>query len=306
MPDGFFSNSHPVVKLMFAILIIIITFIGFFFGGMLIGMLLCGISMSEIQSIGSNDLYLDFVKYLQVLQGFSLFIIPSLIVAFLFKRNGLDYLKLNKSIKPTSALLTILIIIVSLPFINMLADFNSKMQLPEMFSALELKMKNAEEAAKIMTEKLLFTKNIWGMFFNIFMIALIPAIGEELLFRGVFQRLFIEWTKNIHVGIFIAAFLFSAFHFQFYGFLPRLVLGLVLGYFLIWSNSIWLSILAHFTNNAFAVITYYFMAKGDISQDAETIGASGNAPIYGLIGFALMSLMLLFLYRFEAKNRLKV
>jgi len=303
MKDGFFSDMHPAAKLMFATLIIIITFIGFFFGGMLVGMLFCNIPMAELSNIQSSDKYLDFIKYLQVLQGFSLFIIPSLIIGFLYKRNGFDYLKLNQSIKPISALTVILLILVSLPFINFLAEVNSKLTLPSAFANIEAWMKNSEDSAKILTEKLLKSNNLSGMFFNIFMIALIPAIGEELLFRGVFQRLFIEWTKNLHLGIFIAAFLFSAIHFQFYGFLPRLVLGLILGYCLVWSNSIWLPILAHFTNNAFAVVTYYFMQKGDISQDAETIGANGSSIMLAFVGFTFMSSLLYFLHKYEVKNK---
>ena len=95
--------------------------------------------------------------------------------------------------------------------------------------------------------------------------AILPAIGEELLFRGVFQRLLTEWTRNIHWGIILAALLFSFFHFEFYGFLPRFLLGVFFGYLFVWTSSIWVPILAHFTNNFIIVVYSFYQATGNRS-----------------------------------------
>ena len=101
---------------------------------------------------------------------------------------------------------------------------------------------------------------------NLIIVALLAAVGEELLFRGSMQNIFLEWTKNKHAAVWITAVLFSALHAQFYGFLPRMLLGVVLGYLYIWSGSLWLSMLFHFLNNGLAVLFSYLIAKGTISE----------------------------------------
>jgi hypothetical protein len=121
---------------------------------------------------------------------------------------------------------------------------------------------------------------------NLIIVALLAAVGEELLFRGAMQNIIIEWTKNKHTAVWITAILFSAMHAQFYGFLPRMLLGVVLGYLYIWSGSLWLSMLFHFLNNGLAVLFSYLIGKGTISETAETVGA-GDTPVY----FVLLSLV---------------
>ena len=103
---------------------------------------------------------------------------------------------------------------------------------------IEKWMKDAEESAAEITKAFLDVKTIPGLVFNVFMIAFLPAVGEELLFRGIIQRIFTDMTKSHHWGIWISAILFSAMHFQFYGFVPRVLLGALFGYLLVWSGSI--------------------------------------------------------------------
>ena len=107
-------------------------------------------------------------------------------------------------------------------------------------------------------------------------IALIPAFGEELLFRGLIQKgLFKSWG-NIHLAIWLSAFLFSALHLQFLGFIPRFLIGGLLGYLFFWSGSIWLPILAHFVNNATAVLLSFMINKGVINKELEEIGTQAE------------------------------
>jgi uncharacterized protein len=107
------------------------------------------------------------------------------------------------------------------PFINFIGGLNANMQFPDWLSGVENWMKNAEDKAAEITEAFLKVETVGGLAFNIFMIAFLPAIGEELLFRGVIQRIFTNWTRNYHWGIWISALLFSALHMQFYGFIPE-------------------------------------------------------------------------------------
>jgi len=114
-----------------------------------------------------------------------------------------------------------------------------------------------EDAAEVMVEKFMKVEGVSGLMFNIFMIAVLPALGEELMFRGVIQRIFSNLTRNHHWGIWISAFLFSAMHMQFYGFLPRIVLGAMFGYLLVWTETMWVPILALFVNNDMGVVGYF-------------------------------------------------
>jgi len=306
MQDGIFSNLHPATKLLFSIFMIIITFIAFFIGGMLIAMFFFHISLSDIQSISSGFDNIPFLKYLQTLQAISLFIIPSIIIAYFFNRKWYNYLSLDKGTNIFSIAIVVLIVFISLPFINFLAEINSKLNLPAFLDGIEQWMKNSEKEATVLTEKFLTVNTLSGLLFNIFMIGILPAIGEEFLFRGILQKIFTDWTKNVHAGIIISAFIFSAFHLQFYGFLPRMLLGMMFGYFLVWSGSMWLPVIAHFVNNTMAVITYYFVTKGNLNQEVEKIGSENNTYIYAIISFISVSLLLFYLYKYEKKLNLNL
>ena len=134
------------------------------------------------------------------------------------------------------------------------------------------------------------TKSISGLLVNLLMIGVIAAVGEELIFRGLMQSLMTQMLKNPHMAILITALLFSAFHFQFFSFLPRFVLGLILGYLMYYGQSIWYPILAHFVNNAMGVIYYYFNSRGSADDMLEEIGTSTLIPVAAVISLALFLL----------------
>jgi membrane protease YdiL (CAAX protease family) len=125
------------------------------------------------------------------------------------------------------------------------------------------------------------------------MIAVLPAVGEELLFRGVIQKLFSKITRSHHWGIWISAILFSALHLQFYGFIPRLLLGAMFGYLLVWSGSLWLPILAHFINNAAAVTALFMIDHGYLNPSIEEFGAGVDDWHIGLFSLSAGLLILL-------------
>jgi len=156
-----------------------------------------------------------------------------------------------------------------------------------------------EDAAKVMIEKFMKVDSFGGLMFNIFMIAVLPALGEELMFRGVIQRIFSNWTKNYHWGIWITAFLFSAMHMQFYGFLPRMALGAMFGYLLVWTGTMWVPILAHFVNNLMGVLGYYLIDKGVISKDIEEWGTGTEQIPLVIFSLATVGFLLFLIYRSE-------
>jgi membrane protease YdiL (CAAX protease family) len=133
------------------------------------------------------------------------------------------------------------------------------------------------------------------------MIAVLAAVGDELIFRGLLQRLFQEWTRNVHLAVIISALIFSAFHLQFYGFFGRFVLGLILGYLFVWTGSLWVPIVVHFFNNAMAVIISFLDSRGVVDADLESFGTSGNYMV--IIGSFVLMIFTLLLIRYH-ENRI--
>ncbi|HZH72190.1 MAG TPA: CPBP family intramembrane glutamic endopeptidase [Mariniphaga sp.] len=290
-----FRGMKPFSQLIFSGFVIVVTFLIVMFLGMLVSIPLFGFdsflafqSGLNIQDVES----LKLLKFLQVVQSIGLFILPPFIIAWLFHERINQYLLLNKNFTSASAVYIILLILFTLPLINFLGEWNSQMQFPEWASGLERWMKNAEERAEEITEAFLKTENIGGLMFNLFMIAVLPALGEELLFRGVIQRIFTQWTRNYHWGIWISSILFSALHMQFYGFVPRLLLGVLFGYLLVWSGTIWLPILAHFLNNAFAVVAMYLVDNKIINPEIEEIGSTTDGYFAVLLSVLVVSALM--------------
>jgi len=259
------------------------------------------ISISELSNYMSDYKNPDnvvFLKYLQTAQSVGLFIVPAFIIGYLMHQNTYVYLGFNVKINSQRAIGAVIIMLVALPLVNYLGVINSSMQLPEWLSGFEQWMKEKEAGAQGLTKAFLVMENQGQLIFNIFMIGLLPAIGEELIFRGIFQRIFTDWTKNIHWGIFIAAFLFSTMHFQFYGFLPRLLLGMLFGYLFYWSRSIWIPMLVHFVNNTTAVFAYYFYPD-KINREANSFESVPGLEIFLILNAAIFALLL---YRFYRKS----
>lgn len=248
---------------------------------------------------------IGLLKYFQLFQSIGLFVIPALIVAYLFGGNVRLYLSLTKQPYLKSILLAILIVLSASPLINVLGVWNSEMSLPEFMSGIENWMKQSEESAAHLTEMFVKADNLGVLLFNIFLIGIIPAIGEELLFRGVIQRVFTEWTNNKHIAIWVTAIFFSALHLQFYGFIPRVVLGAMFGYMFIWSGNLWLPVFAHFGNNTAAVIAYYLYNKGDIQIDPDSIGVGTAYQIAAIFSLIVVLIAFGFFYRYEKLQQLK-
>lgn len=296
--------SNPL-KLIALIIIAILSLLFTTILGIVIAIPFFGFDMLE--NFGSSNMInpesIGFLKYFQIVSQIGLFIIPPILFAYLVSRRIPTYLKLN--IKPQLRFLIIstIIIFVTLPFLGWIGEINQAMELPGFLSGFEDWMKKSEEEATNLIMAFLNVKTVSAMIFNVFMMAIIPGIGEELLFRGVILKLFRNWTKNYHIAIIISAVLFSALHLQFYGFLPRLLLGLLLGYMYVWSGSLWVPIFIHFMNNAFAIVYVYASGSTDIlDSEVEAIGTSDNAFIIVGSFVFLCFLMLIMLKWYQDRS----
>ena len=292
-------------KIYFAFFISLSCMLIFFFIALFFAIMFYDLSFEEAkQYIISGPDFNDItvIKLFQVFQTIGTFLIPSFILAYIFHSNHWEYLKLNKKPALISVVLAILSIVVAIPVINYMAELNSRIDLPDFMDSLENKIIDLENDAGQIMESFFNTSTIRGFIINIIMISILPALGEELLFRGIFQRLFIEWIKNIHIGIFIGAFIFSFIHLQFYGFLPRLILGLYLGYLFVWSGNIWYPIIAHFINNTLAVIAYYIIYVTGIDYNIDDVGATKETMFYGMISI-LITITLVALFQRISKSQ---
>ena len=301
-----FRGMKPFQQLIFSVFVIIVSFLIFLIVSSLVAIPVFGLNaILNIPTI--NDLNdpesLRILKYFQVIQSIGLFIIPPFILGWLFHGDIPDYLKLNKKVTTLSILLVIMLTVSSQPFINFIGEWNSRMHFPERLGGMESWMKNAEENAALLTEAFLDVETFSGLLFNLFMIAFLPAIGEELLFRGVIQRIFTNWTNNYHWGIWISAILFSALHIQFYGFVPRMLLGVIFGYLLVWGGSIWLPAVAHFINNAAAVTAMYMIDKKMLNPAVEDIGSTRESYYLAAVSLVLILLIMWMIKQAKDKSR---
>jgi membrane protease YdiL (CAAX protease family) len=193
--------------------------------------------------------------------------------------------------------------IVATPVINFLGEINSYMHLPGFLRSVEEWMRESEDKAAQLTEAFLKMNSTGDFILNLFMIGLLPALGEELVFRGVIQKIFYQWSRSAHVAVWTTAFIFSAMHMQFYGFLPRMVLGGMLGYMLVWSKSLWLPIIAHFVNNSGAVIFTYLFQQGATAIDPDKIGTESD---WSGVGMSMVITLVLIFMLYKRRKRVDI
>ena len=259
--------------------------------------------LSQMSSSTKPDI-IAIAKYFQIVSQIGTFLIPVILFAFLDGRNIGSYLKINSRPALKTMFFGAAAILASTPLINCIGELNQHMVLPSFMRGVEQWMKDSENSAGKITEAFLHTTSTSGFIINLLMIGLIPAIGEEFVFRGVLQKLFHQWTKNIHFAVILSAFLFSAIHFQFYGFFPRFFMGILLGYSFVWSGSLWIPITIHFINNSAAVIVSYFVNTGNISNSLDTIGTGDKALVPVIISIILTAGFIYFMYYYEKSKKI--
>ena len=215
------------------------------------------------------------MKIAQGISSIMMFVVPPIVYYYVTRsEHRMHDLGLRRVNTPWYffILIGIILMFVSLPVTNQLTRWNEAMSFGGVFEKLEEYLKMLEETAAATTEKMLNVDTIGGLLLNLLVIALIPAVGEELTFRGVLQQGLMRRVKSPHVAILLSAAIFSFIHFQFYGFLPRMFLGILLGYMFYITRSLWTSIAMHFVNNGTAVVLYYLNNKGIIDIDPEHFG----------------------------------
>ena len=237
---------------------------------------------------GQDVMSLNSLRFMQISSQIFTFVLPPILYAMLINENPKESLGI-KNVSYHWFIIGFIMMYAILPLNNVFAEWNAGLKLPESMSRIEELIKEMYESSAVVLEKLVNVNTFGGFVINLIMIAGLAALGEELLFRSIIQTSLIKTCKNAHVGIIIASAIFSFIHFDFYAFIPRLVLGMLLGYMFYYSRSIWVSMFMHFVNNATAVVIYYLNNIGVTNVDVETFGQTQLLPL--LISIALMIIL---------------
>lgn len=240
--------------------------------------------------LAGNIGHVNSLKWAQGLQSVVVFVIPPLFLAWWWHQQPMVHLRLHRFPSLFILALVVLLMFASIPVVNLLGDLNQRFVLPSGLKGVEETFRNMEAETLHLTEQFLYAPNYRTLFFNLAIMAVIPAVGEELFFRGVFQPL-LSKKWGTHAAIWFTAIVFSAFHFQFFTLLPRVLLGAIMGYLLVFTGSLWTPIFAHFVNNAVAVVFFFYKSRGSVGVDLEVLGKWDTwflvFPCVAFIGFIL-------------------
>lgn len=251
----------------------------------------------------SNPNTINALKLFQLLSSVGLFIVPPIVYMLIVRKSIFKGLSLNKTGVVSGWFVVVVLMFVCTPFLSLVVELNEKLQMPGFLAELEIWMKASEESAAELTKAFLSYKGVGNLLFTLLVVAVVPGIGEELLFRGVLQKTFINWTKNPHWGIWIAAILFSALHMQFYGFIPRMLLGALFGYLFYWSGSLWLPILGHFINNGSVVVLSYFYPEMIENAEVSLFAEESNQLFSQLFSLLLTAALLFAFYKTNYRQK---
>jgi uncharacterized protein len=253
----------------------------------------------------------DFQKYLNdypnmydaimALQTFST-PIPFIGAAFFFwiliEKQSVQDFSLRETSLPMLFLVGILVI-GFMPFDAIFIELNQKLNLPESMKSVQDWMKKSEDATGELTKFITDFKSPSQLIVAIVVVAILAGVSEELMFRGVLQNIAIKAFKNHHVAIWFAAFWFSFIHFQFFGFIPRMLLGALFGYLYFWTKNLWIPIFAHFVNNGFTLLMVYLYKNKTVNVDIES---TESVPLTTALGSLVLTVIILRFFYMKYKQ----
>lgn len=296
MSNGTLQHLRPIEKLIFFIVFCLLSGALFSFLSVGIATKLFSVSLEDFNNI-TNVQSIHAIKLTNLFFHLGTFIFPAIIFSKLFAHNPDDYLRLkekivwNKIILISIMLLGLVMASDFLFYINKLIDFSF---LPrKAYSQLVY-----EQAIRDKAVYAYIGGTYKSLVSNIVLLALIPALGEELVFRGVFQHLLAKITKRVHFSVWATGFLFAFIHFQFIDFLPRFMLGVAFGYVVVYTGSLWYSILLHFFNNLLFVLVEFLIKKNILSYSFRTPSGLN----YYMAGIAFVAITYVF-YKLQKTSK---
>lgn len=293
---GILQDKNPGSRIMYSLVFILV---GIFVFGIVGAAILFFIhpenamNMVTISDNLSDPTQVLGLKILQLFSSIGTFVFPGIMAGWLFSTTSVqNYLQLHRVSSVQVIVFSVIVMATSLPIINWIGYWNSQISFPESIRFIEDWMRSTESNNQQILEMFLKMDSPLDYLFNLLLIAIVPAIGEEFLFRGVFQRELNVWWKNQHLAIWVSAIVFSAIHMQFLGFVPRLLMGALFGYVFYWSGSLILPILMHFVNNALALSLVYFTNLKVVPEETEDLGiAADQWPLITICSLVVVFLL---------------
>ena len=303
------SNRSYGYQLMVFVFITLVSYLIFSLLGLGILLIFGEQGLESMQSLDFDSMSkadINLYKVMQIVSSIGIFVIPAIIFSYLRTNHSLQYLQWKSDIELSPTMMASAVMLVAFPILLVLMIANQAMELPEALSGLESWMKEQELQLADLTEVFLRMDGMGDFLINLLMIAIIPAIGEEMLFRGGLQKLLQEWTNKPHLAILLSSIIFSAIHVQFYGFVPRMVIGMVLGYLFYWSGNLWYPIIGHFINNGVQVVAVY-LGKMDASSEPPSFSTmttdEQTSLLFMVMGSVFLVTVFLALFRRHFKNK---
>lgn len=241
------------------------------------------------------------ILVISALQGILVFILPTLIEARLESPFPCKKLTLGKVPSLNAIIVATVCYITGFCFLNQLIYWNENLNLPSSFNAIEQTLRRWEEGSRDLTNIILSDKSWGGLISGILIVGLLTGLAEELFFRAGIQRMLSEVMPS-HIAVWISAFIFSAMHFQFFGFIPRFILGVFFGYLYLWSGTIWTAVFAHSLNNSIVVLSAWLSTRGYITWDMETIGVTETGIPYAALLSAVITILIIYIYLSYGKS----
>lgn len=217
------------------------------------------------------------------------FMLPVVITVVFISAKPLEYLRLNKAPSIKSIIFLIATFIVMTPAFNYIVDWNNNISLPESMKGIESWMRTAENAAQAVTNKILNENNL---IVSILIIGMLTGMSEEMLFRGGLQTILRSRPMSIHIAIWSTAVIFSIMHFQFFGFVPRVLLGAFFGYLAYWSGSLWTAVIAHALNNSTVIVAHRINQTSGYNLDNLGLVNNGEFPVLAICSLIATTLLI--------------
>ena len=263
-----------------------------FFVGLIAASLISGL-VSYVANIYSADIKTT-ISLSMIIQDLLVFLLPAFIAARVITNRPATFLKLNTAPSWKAVLFTLLTFVISMPAMNYIVAWNSSISLPDSMQAIEQWMRATEQAAQEVTEMFLHHESFLAMIGGVLLVGVLTGFSEEMFFRGGLQGIFTSQKINAHISIWFVAIMFSVLHFQFFGFVPRMLLGALFGYMTYWSGTLWTAIIAHALNNSAVVVSSYLPATGAIGSSLDNLGvpADGSFPNLAVISLILTGFLI--------------
>jgi hypothetical protein len=269
------SQRPAYISLIF---ILLTAALGFMIIGPALGVLIAmpfyeGTIIDFTQKLSNPTAHPELRLPVLIMQGcgtfFGLIVIPTLYLIGIEKQNPIEWIKS----KSNSLLIILVVTILTITFFapnSIFIEWNANLVFPEFLKEFGIWARERENLAEELTKFFVTFETNTDFLIGLVVIAILPAIGEELVFRGMIQPELFRATGNHHAAIWVSAIIFSAFHMQFFGFVPRMLLGALFGYLYVWSGNLFLPMFAHFVNNGFSVLMMFLYQRGVITVDMES------------------------------------